>query len=122
MLQVNRSSQSEGGERSPEPSPDELISRIHQGPIETWVKFGKFPWLLLIDIILVILTSFVVLSLVSTSSNDDRAHYPVWKSILLNSTADDPYREFLSLDDFQQHLVGLTKVQNCEASIYVFRF
>jgi hypothetical protein len=58
--------------------------KLYMPPLEKFVKYGKFPWPLVISLLLALLTSLQVILVVSTSTNYSYSQIVLWNKVFLN--------------------------------------
>lgn len=77
-----------------------LKDKISLGPIEKYTIYNRFPYKLMLHILLLILMSILVSTVVSESQSQLRAQQFVWYSkFILNDDDDDPVPV---MDDFNR--------------------
>jgi len=87
---------------------DAIREKIELSPIEKYQKFNKFPWKLVIHIALLVFTTIQAVSMVELAATYQKPMLQVFKYVLMNSTDQDFSQTFYTLNDFQEHIQGLT--------------
>lgn len=89
---------------------DEFKDKLMMSPVKKWVKYDKFPYKLVIQFALIVLTSIQIEYTHSNFSPFQRANDQEWISIFYNDTQvsqGNGIYQYNILPDFQAHLQSL---------------
>eukprot|EP01017_Pseudomicrothorax_dubius_P034457 TRINITY_DN4725_c0_g1_i3.p1 TRINITY_DN4725_c0_g1~~TRINITY_DN4725_c0_g1_i3.p1 ORF type:complete len:135 (-),score=40.08 TRINITY_DN4725_c0_g1_i3:60-464(-) len=98
----------------------QLKDKIMLDPLEKYVKYNKFPWKLVINLLLIIFTTVQVLVVMNSENSIRRGQYQVWKNILLQMDEEGNEKNFYNIKDFQEHLLRLPTILK-ELNSHVFQ-